>query len=165
MLTSTNSQQIPNISSVIVTETSAPMVQSASISSTGFLIPITIATIVIVSIIVAISVPIAVNTGKKNNKKSIINKNMTNSEFQYGCFVDAGSSSSRVYIYNWIKEYSSNIPIITQFNRSERYTPALAKTSNDEEIENVVNIYINFCENGINYYSNNNANIEESPFF
>ena len=41
----------------------------------------------------------------------------------------------------------------------------MAKTSNDEEIENVANIYINFCENGINYYSNNNANIEESSFF
>ena len=167
---STKPSHVPNISSgniIISHETSTSIAQPAPISSTGLLIPITISTIIIAAITIAIAVPISIHNGKKNsNEKSYIkNKNTTDSELQYGCFVDAGSSSSRVYIYNWPKDYLNSIPIITQLNKSERYTPALGKTKNDEEIENIVNIYINFCEKGINNFSNKSANIKKSPFF
>ena len=104
--------------------------QAVTASKIGLLVPTVVSTLVVAGIAVAISVPIAVSTENKNkNGKTfgIYNMSKPELEYEYGCFVDAGSSSSRVFIYSWPKTETNIIPEITQLNKSDKYYPALGK--------------------------------------
>ena len=97
---------------------------------------------------------------------TIISQNMIKTyTFQYGCLIDAASSSSRVGVFKWIKRSKKSLPSLVQITQSEKYKPALDHITTDNELNNQINEMLNYCENKINFFSSNKTNINKSPIY
>ena len=95
-----------------------------------------------------------------NEKDPIITPNIN-----YACIIDAGSTSSKEYIYKWQSSNESNfIPEITPV-KNNAFKPPLSSLKQKIDIENHTKKLLEYCEKEINIISNNTFDIKKTPFY
>ena len=82
----------------------------------------------------------------------------------YACIIDAGSTSSKEFIYKWKSSNEKNyIPEITPV-KNNALKPALAKLKEKLDIETHTRKLLDYCEKEINIISNNTFDIKKNTF-
>ena len=102
---------------------------------------------------------------KKNKPKTPDVTPIIIPDINYACLIDAGSTSSKEFIFKWQSSYEKNfIPEIILV-KNNAIKPPLASLKEKMDIQNHTKQLLDYCEKEINIISNNTFNIQKTPFY